>query len=97
VNPYQTTRQEIVTDREPGTWPINHGMAYAGWLLSRELGQADPLSVTVDSAFPVVELGGEVHIYDPPRAAGYWQVVGVQQPFGPEPATWALEWRQDAP
>jgi hypothetical protein len=95
-NPYQPPRVKTVTDRSPGLWPATHLNEYARWLLDRELGQADPVSIALESAFPVTELGGEVRIEVPPRASGWWQLVSVNQPFSEAPQSITGEWRADA-
>ena len=105
VNPHRVTpppHVSIITDRTPyhaaGTVspPVILGLSvYAQYLLDQELRQRDVVTLEVDSACPVPELGEIVRLCDPPRVDGVYQLVGISQPLDEGPATWTLGWVRD--
>jgi hypothetical protein len=99
VNPHRpgVTKTQQITDRQPGTStaPFGTANAYAAYLLATELGAADTLSITADSAVPFYDLGDEVRIADGAIVNGWYRLTGVSQPLDESVGTLSAEWVAD--
>jgi hypothetical protein len=100
VNPHREgiTRTQKIRDRTPGasTGAFTDLNAYARYLLDVELGQSDVLAISLDSAFPIAELGDELRVCDPEKAINDWrQMVQLSQPLDVGPSTLTCHWRED--
>lgn len=100
VNPHllEFPRTHFITERGPGrsTAAFGSAQAYAAWLLAQALGQADTLSIVVDSAPPYCDLGDELRVCAPPQVDGWYRLTAVSQPLDEGPATLTAQWVQDA-